>query len=83
MLGIRIPPRDVDELPFVAIEKRNQQKIDRISKPVLPEVTNNSQALECVVECWKTQEGEDSGDIKALKTAVEEKKKEQMPFFDT
>ena len=65
-LGVRITPRGTDELPLTTIETRNQQKIDQISKPILPELTNNSQGPECVIGCWKTQKEEDSGDIKAL-----------------
>ena len=52
-LGVRITLGGADELPLAAIETINHQKIERISIPVLSEVTNNSEGPGCVVECGK------------------------------
>ena len=82
-LGVIVTLGGVDELLLAAIEKRNQQKIDRIGKPILPEVINNSQGPECVIECWKTQKGEDSSDIKALEPVAGQKNEEKMAFLNT
>ena len=43
--------------------------------------TNNSQGLECVVEGWKTQKGEDLGDRKALKPVAGENTGKKWHFL--
>ena len=43
--------------------------------------TNNSQGLECVVEGWKTQKGEDLGDRKALEPVVGENTGKKWHFL--
>ena len=79
-LGVRITLGGVDELLLAAIETRNLQKIVRMSKPILPEVTNNPHELECVIECWKTRKGENLGVRKALKIVVGEKNRNKWHF---